>query len=102
MRFRQRFVSQDCCRRVRMRGPTGYDTSIENDTVIDMAIRKRDQDHFWRHSTNKACYLAIQFGNWNVSYKRRRDCEEFGLCHAHDLERRLGLLYAYFKHLSIV
>jgi len=102
MRFRQRFVSQDHFRRVRIRGPTGYDTGIENDSVIDMAIRKRDQDHFWRRSTNKACNLAIQFGNWNVSYKRRRNCEEFGLCHTHDLECRRGLLSADFEYLSIV
>jgi putative hemolysin len=85
-----------------MRGPTGYDTGIEDDPVIDMAVRKRDQHHFRSRAANKASDLAIQLGDRRVSYQRRRDCEEFRVCHTHDLERCLGLLSADFENVAIV
>src|SRR5262252_6014082 len=70
--------------------------------MIDMAVRKRDKHHLRRLAANKASDLAVQLGNRRVSYQRRRDCEEFRVCHPHDLERCLGLLSADFENVAIV
>src|SRR5262245_30173301 len=67
-----------------------------------MAVRERDQHHFCRLAANEASDLAVQLGDWRISYQRRRDCQEFGVCHAHDLERCLGLLSADFENVAIV